>query len=145
MYNKLMFVTGLGFSFVLIALALTGCGSSSSTSTTTTTGTTGISLINGVQPIFNANCVVCHQGSSPSGGLNLTPSATYQNMVNAASAESTLKLVEPGVTGKSYLINKLRGTQIQVGGNGVQMPYGASPLAESDIKLIEEWITAGTE
>jgi mono/diheme cytochrome c family protein len=126
----------------LLALALGGCSAASPTSPTTT-GTAGTSLKNDVQPIFNANCVVCHQGGAPPGGLSLEPAVAYKDLVNAPSTEAPLKLVVPGAPGESYLLNKLRGTQLQVGGSGSRMPYGATPLPDSQINLIEQWITAG--
>jgi cytochrome c553 len=138
MSRRLIYLAaGLG----LLTLALGACGSS--TSTSTTTGTAAVSLKNDVQPIFTTSCVVCHQGASPSGGLNLEPGVAYKNLVNAASTQSALKLVVPGAPGQSYLLNKLRGTQVQAGGSGAQMPYGASPLPDSRIQTIEQWITAG--
>ena len=39
----------------------------------------GIDYYNEIQPMFNQNCVDCHVGNSPSGGLNLT---NYENLMN---------------------------------------------------------------
>jgi mono/diheme cytochrome c family protein len=141
MNRKLMLLIWPGVGLLLFTLALAACGSSYSTSTTT--GVAGISLRNDIQPVFNTNCVVCHQGAAPPGGLSLEPGAAYKNLVNAPSTEGALKLVAPGAPEQSYLLNKLRGTQLQVGGSGAQMPYGASPLPDSQISLIQQWITAG--
>ena len=43
----------------------------------------------------------------------------------------------------SYMIHKLRGTQLDVGGSGTQMPQGASPLDISLINIIRAWTRAG--
>jgi hypothetical protein len=51
--------------------------------------------------------------------------------------------VTPGAPEKSYLLSKLLGTQSQVGGSGSQMPYGASPLQQAQINLIQQWISQG--
>jgi hypothetical protein len=64
-------------------------------------------------------------------------------MVNVPSTESNLVLVEPGAPDKSYLINKLNGTQTAAGGSGEQIPFGQSPLPRAQIDLISQWILAG--
>ena len=141
MLRKLVPTDGLMAGLFLLGLVLVACNPSPSTSTTT--GTAAVSLKNDIQSIFNTSCVVCHQGGSAPGGLSLEPGAAYKNLVNAKSTESALMRVAPGAPDKSYLVNKLRGTQVQAGGSGGQMPFGASPLPDSQIMLIERWITAG--
>jgi hypothetical protein len=132
----LIFATGL--------LLIAGCGSGTSSGTTSkTTSATGTSLSLDVQPIFNNSCVVCHQGAGQA-GLALEPANAYKNLVNVASTEAAaLKRVAPGDPSHSYLLNKLNGTQVQSGGSGAQMPYGAQPLAAGQISAIQQWIQAG--
>jgi hypothetical protein len=146
MFRKLTFVSS-GVGLVAFVVLLVGCGSSPSTSPTTSSGTTtsagSVSFKNTVQPILTSNCVVCHQGGSPPGGLSLEPSVAYGSLVNKPSSESPEMRVSPGAPDKSYLVNKLEGTQNQAGGSGAQMPYGASPLPGSQIDLVKQWISAG--
>ena len=131
-------------------LGTVACSSGTSTTTTntttpaTTTSSAGVSFSRDIQPIFTANCVVCHTGSNGPGGLSLDPGSAYKNLVNVKSTEATsLNRVSPGAPDKSYLINKLLGTQTQAGGSGAQMPFGASPLPQATISLIQQWISAG--
>ena len=104
-----------------------------------------VSLSNTIQPIFNQNCVICHQGVGQSvpGGLTLASGAAYSNLVNVKSIESTLNLVTPGHPEQSYLIFKLNGTQAQVGGRGANMPFNQPSLPQAKIDLIVQWITEG--
>ena len=76
-------------------------------------------------------------------GLNMQVGSAYKNLVNVKSAESPLMRVAPGTPDKSYIVNKLLGTQGQIDGSGAQMPYGAPPLSQSQIDLIRQWITQG--
>ena len=137
---------------VLAALAAAACSSGTTSSTTpktttsssTTTSSGGVSFSRDIQPIFNANCVVCHTGTSGPQGLTLDSGKAYGNLVNVNSTEApSMKRVAPGSPDKSYIINKLLGTQTQAGGSGAQMPFGAQPLSQATISLIQQWITAG--
>ena len=137
---------------VLAALAAAACSSGTTSSTTpktttsssTTTSSGGVSFSRDIQPIFNANCVVCHTGTAGPQGLSLDSGKAYGNLVNVNSTEApSLKRVAPGSPDKSYIINKLFGTQTQAGGSGAQMPFGAQPLSQATISLIQQWITAG--
>ena len=69
--------------------------------------------------------------------------AAYQQLVNKPSLESPLLRVAPGSPDKSYMINKLKGTQAQAGGSGAQMPFGGTPLSQGQIDQIALWISAG--
>jgi hypothetical protein len=102
----------------------------------------GISFSRDIQPIFNTNCVICHQGVGPA-GLGLDPGLSYVNLVAKPSSESKLPRVAPGIPQGSYLVHKLQGTQLSVGGSGGQMPYGGMPLPPPQIALIEGWIQEG--
>ena len=138
-------------ALTVIILALAGavaCGrtssaTTSSSPTSTSASSSGVSFSRDVQPIFDANCVICHQGSSGPAGLSLQANTSYANLVNTKSTESPLMRVSPGSPDKSYLLNKVLGTQNQAGGGGAQMPFGASPLPQSQINLIQQWISQG--
>lgn len=100
-----------------------------------------------VQKIFDASCVTCHSTKRPQGSLILQAGPAYQNLVGRKSSQSSLKLVEPGDLKASYLIHKIRGTHLQVGGSGLQMPtprgFQPSRLSGLDMKAIETWVEAG--
>lgn len=52
-------------------------------------------------------------------------------------------LVVPGKPSDSYLIHKLEGTHLKVGGMGASMPFSAGvllKLEEKDLALIHRWI-----
>lgn len=104
----------------------------------------GLSLKNDVLPILFENCIICHQGTNPPGGLSLEPALVYSQLVNANSTQSTLLRVEPGAPDDSYLVHKLNGTQLSAGGSGDRMPFGRPPLQQEKIDLITRWISAGS-
>lgn len=100
-----------------------------------------------VQPIFTANCAFsnCHAGPNLAEGMNLSDGQAYANIVNVQSNESSLLRVKPGEPDESYLVHKIQGTQGSVGGSGGQMPLGGTPLTQTQINLIREWITNGAQ
>ncbi len=65
---------------------------------------------------------------------------TYLSLVGAQSTGSKLLRIEPGDPERSYLIHKLRGTHLAVGGEGERMPIGFEPLPEGEIRLFADWI-----
>ena len=89
-------------------------------------------------------CIQCHTnvGRNPSGGLNLTSSASYAALVGTAS------LLKPGATrviagdpDNSYLIQKLQGSADIV---GRRMPFNGPPyLTDRQIRVIRRWIEIG--
>ena len=93
-----------------------------------------------VQEIFTANCLPCHSSLALSGGLGLQAPQTFDNIVGVVSSQvPELFRIDPNDPEASYIIDKLEGTQT-VGG---QMPLGQSPLPQSTIQLIRDWISAG--
>lgn len=104
----------------------------------------GHSFSNDVQPILE-RCTAggCHSDSSPAAGLDLTSGASYESLLRASSQDPETLLVTPGNPTNSYLMMKLRGTQV----SGLQMPREAGgpgePLPEEELRVIEGWIIAG--
>lgn len=109
-----------------------------------------------VYNIFQANCVTCHDASSPAGGLNLiAPAATvYTSIVNAnpnnpAALARGDKRIKPGDPHRSFLLRKCQnGLDADNGlfaSEGNAMPSGTAPvpLADNEIELIRQWIYAG--
>lgn len=81
---------------------------------------------------------LCHNGQFEP---NLsTPALTYAYVVNRPGIEKFDRLrVKPGDPGASLFIDKIRNRN----GVATQMPLGAEPLEEADIRAIEKWITDG--
>ena len=99
-----------------------------------------------VQPIFSGNCAFsqCHASPATQEGLNLSAGVAYANIVGVAAQQlATMSRIEPGNADLSYLVNKLQGTQVAVGGSGSQMPLGAGQLDQADIETIRAWAQAG--
>lgn len=92
-----------------------------------------------IQPIVNRSCVACHQNASPAGNLTLQKGKAPANLIGVKSDESPLPYVTPGDPDKSYVIHKLEGTQLTVGGSGGQMPLGGT-IASADLQAITDWI-----
>jgi hypothetical protein len=99
------------------------------------------------QKIFTPLCgtASCH-GAAAAGGLELTPEASYANLVgvlatNPAARAAGLLRVAPGDPGRSFLLDKLTGTLGP--GEGLAMPRVGALLPEKRIDLIRRWITAG--
>lgn len=105
------------------------------------------SLARDVQPVFDRQCVACHLYESAQGGLVLEAGEAHAATVGVPSSEAKLPRVEPGNPDGSYLVHKLRGTHLSVGGNGAQMPFNADTgrggLPSDELRLIEAWVRAG--
>lgn len=106
-----------------------------------------VSLARDVQPILDRHCVACHLYESPQGGLLLEAGDTHAATVAVPSTQAPLPRVAPGDPERSYLVHKLRGTHVQVGGSGAPMPFnadtGSNGLASDELQVIEAWIRAG--
>ena len=94
-----------------------------------------------IQPIWDGTCVDrCHESPGPSGQLDLTADALSELL--RRSRQANMQLVTPGDPEQSYLVHKLRGTHLEVGGSGGQMPrFGELPLDQ--LSRIEAWILDG--
>ncbi|HYU27973.1 MAG TPA: Ig-like domain-containing protein [Gemmatimonadales bacterium] len=107
---------------------------------------TGISFATSVQTVFTANCTGCHAGVGAPQGLNLVSGSSYALLVDHASGEALgMKRVRPFLPDSSYLVHKIQGTQLGVGGSGVRMPFGCTTncLPNGTINTIRNWILQG--
>lgn len=86
-----------------------------------------------------AQCLGCHGGSTPEGGLDL---ADIQALVGVQSAQLDMALIEPGDHLQSYLWHKVAGTQSIAGGLGRQMPTNER-WSDEDVDLLARWIDLG--
>lgn len=88
------------------------------------------------EQIFNPSCVSCHSGTRPSGGLDLTESESWNNLVNVNSATSSYKLVVPYDSENSYLYLVLDGTSAPL------MPPNGR-IGQAKIDSVASWIDRG--
>lgn len=99
-----------------------------------------------VQAIFNTSCAFangCHAGPSPQQGQDLSAGNAYASIVNVASMElPTMLRINPGDPLSSYLVHKIRGTHLSVGGQGVRMPFGGQ-LTQNEIDIVRAWVQNG--
>ncbi len=98
------------------------------------------------QAVFeNHGCTndLCH-GSARQGGLDLRRGSAYASLVDAPSAASLLKRVEPGDEDRSLLWLKLAAATLKrTGVPGSPMPQGLPPLSEGELEAIRLWIFSG--
>ena len=94
-----------------------------------------------IQPIWDNNCTSsCHISSSLNGGLNLSSSTSYSELVNVASqGYSGFMRVKPGDAMNSVLHQKIVGNT----SFGDRMPKGGGNLAQADEEKIKKWIEEG--
>lgn len=102
-----------------------------------------VSFERDIVPVLRDNCASCHLTGQEPGGMKLHPRGAYASLVDVPSAESPLARVKPGKPGESYLMHKLDGTHLDVGGQGERMPFGFPPLADEVRTRIRAWIAAG--
>jgi hypothetical protein len=102
----------------------------------------GPSFSKDIVPLLKRHCVMCHMAEGAQGELSLHPDP-YLAMVDVTSSQSDLLLVKPGAVEASYLSHKLRGSHLDVGGEGESMPYQRDLMVEDEISLIEQWIAQG--
>ncbi len=109
-------------------------------------GTPPLSLLDDVQPIYDNNCITCHQSTAPPLDLDLSTGNAYSNTVNVDSVQSSYKRIIPEGSIDSYLIAKITGGHqyLPFLGSGDRMPKTGPPyLSEDDISLISSWVDQG--
>lgn len=95
-------------------------------------------------PILKRRCGACHITGQEPGNMALIPGKAYESLVNQDSVElPTMKRVQPGDPDKSYLIHKLEGTHVEVGGTGSRMPFHQGPLPKKQLTQFRAWIESG--
>ena len=89
---------------------------------------TECSYAESIQPIFNLHCTVCHNSSSPAGGLSLE---SHSELISR-------DVIIPGDSLNSKLRRQLSGESPPI-----MPPSPNDPLDTSDIHMISKWIQAG--
>ena len=152
-------------AMVLVAASLAACSSDADagngstscaghTRPATTKGGRDVSFAREVLPIFQASCsfVSCH-GTPNMNGVYLgardrgsNASAIREDLLRTTQ-RSTMPLVTPGDSNRSYLVRKLDGDFCGVactGGDcGDRMPKNGDALAPAALATIEAWIANG--
>lgn len=104
---------------------------------------TGESFQEDIFPIFQVRCG-CHQISGGEGGLEYNASTAYGAIVDQPASIAGLTYVVPSDPDASYLLAKVEGTHLSMGGDGDSMPPDPlAPLDGEDIELIRTWISLG--
>jgi hypothetical protein len=102
----------------------------------------GVGFAATVEPFVTKACN-CHQSNPLMAPFSMKVGEGYANLVNAPSQQlpSMMRVKASSMT-ESYLWYKINGTQAQVGGSGMIMPY-TSPLNADEKAIFERWIAAG--
>ena len=101
-----------------------------------------VSFANQIQPIFDANCTVCHvSGGIADTIMHLNAEESFDALVGQASVQdASLTRVVAGDSGTSLLFEKVSSNSPPV---GARMPLDGAPLSDADIALIGDWIDEG--
>ena len=91
-----------------------------------------ISYANEIQPIFNANCVSCHDDAHFA--LNLQPCCSWDQLWTGGLNAPYVNTANPSL---SKLHKRIIGTELPA------MPPGGPQLLQSDIDKIYRWIEEG--
>lgn len=92
--------------------------------------------------VFTVSCATagCHAGAGAPQGLRLDEANSFALLVGVASSEApSILRVSPNDPDNSFLVQKLEGTASV----GSQMPLNGTPLEQSTIDIIRQWITDG--
>jgi hypothetical protein len=94
--------------------------------------------------VFSVNCAIpgCHGGGAVQFGLRLESGASAASLINVVSPrDANLVRVVPGNPDRSFLIQKLEGTQTL----GDRMPQFGPYLPQASIDVIRRWISDGAK
>jgi hypothetical protein len=81
--------------------------------------------------------------------MNLEAGNLYNPVTGAVRVQSFeasgLKRIDPGFSASSYLVAKVEGRQLGVGGCCSRMPLLGNLLSDSEIQVIRDWIDQGAK
>jgi len=92
--------------------------------------------------LFN-QCIQCHGASSgtPQANLNLTSDYSYEQLVNHAAKNSSVKnRVQAGFPAQSFILDVLSGEATSSLSRPFNHSTGISSLTTEDVELLEAWI-----
>jgi Bacterial Ig-like domain len=118
-----------------------GSSSGSGSSSGGSTGTVTADFQSIQENVFTPICAPCHSGAGAPYGETLDATHSYNSIVGVPSGEEpTIDRIKPGDPDNSYLVLKIEGAP---GILGAQMPYHETPLPQSTIDAIRQWVTDG--
>ena len=126
MHNKKSYLAVL--IIVLLLIILISCDKDSQS---------GVSYAFDIQPIFNLRCTSCH-GDPGTNDLNLS---SYETLMAGNSLNGPV--VIPGDADNSILYDAIANDQ--PASVSSRMPEGETPLSDTQIQLIEDWINEGAK
>lgn len=93
--------------------------------------------------LFSTTCARCHSGGGDTlpSSMDLTSAtASYNSLINVDStSEPGIVRVLPGVSGQSYLVNKIEGSHSK----GSRMPFRGASLPPDVLLSVRAWIDRG--
>jgi adhesin/invasin len=117
------------------ASLMDGSGSSVSFTEMGTASTKTITFVDDVQPILNAQCIMCH---APGGMSSFTPLTTYEQVRYGVSFFTSAPLVVPDNPGSSYIV-------VKTGPTGTMYPHLGpdATTRDANARTISDWIAQG--
>jgi len=102
-------------------------------------GTIDVSFSEDIQPIFNNNCIICHNEFHEA-GLDLQEGRSYNLLVNVTAFSYAPNVrIAPFSLENSVLWHKIKGDDVF----GGRMPAIGDALSNFEIEKIESWIELG--
>jgi hypothetical protein len=86
---------------------------------------------------------VCHANAADTPLHELVLEDDAYEVLLGQAVGANLAYVEPGDPEASYLVHKIDGTQLDVGGSGSAMPLLLDPLPDATRQFIRAWIEQG--
>ncbi len=88
--------------------------------------------------ILDEKCSRCHEGATPKAKLDLTEEFVPANLINQPSHQiPEIALIVPGNPERSYLIQKILGTE---GIKGKKMPRKGEQVTAAELEALKSWI-----
>lgn len=115
-------------------------------------GTTNVSYLLDVQPIFVRSCAVvgCHVSALPAGGLSLSSSVAYESIVDVDAAQrpggTTLARIDttaPITPANSYLLRKTQAVSGAIVGSPMPAPGSGNTLTDAEKSALVKWVEQG--
>jgi hypothetical protein len=104
-------------------------------------------LVPALQSSCGSATTTCHGGSSPTGHVSYSGTATqiHAELVNVAPANAPAGwvLVKPGDPAHSWIIEKVSKDQPGGSGYGTRMPQAAPNLCQPTLDTLSAWISVG--
>lgn len=125
---------------ILGLVAAAGCGSNSSS------GPTSASYSGTVSKIFTDNCLYCHWPKSPIGYQLENPFDPTTGIIGRATSWTSARntqLVVPGHPEQSFLVDKIKDTDLNPDTEGASMPLDNPLVTASELQAIHDWIQGG--